>query len=581
MNNKEITTIWCRLIIEELGRHRIDRFCISPGSRSTPLTAAAARNPGTRCTIFPDERAAAFFALGFARATGKPAVLICTSGTAVANYFPAVVEASFSNLPILVLSADRPFELLETGANQTIRQQGLFGSYSRWNMELPEPSEAIPAEALLSTIDHAVRRTLGSPPGPVHLNLPFREPFEPVYLSEETPWERSLTRWKQNNEPLNSFSLNMKIADRKVIDHTKTLLKDASSPLIVAGQLDSRTDAEAIGTLAEALDIPLYADISSQLRMHGKHGPLQTLLLSERFKSSFAPDFVLHFGGKIVGKQLAVAIKNRAPEHFIVINSNSARYNPDHNVTLQIEASPGDFAKLLVPEKNRTGKHERSLDALSGEIEKALDDYCAPGKPLTEISTARMLSGMIPEGHGLFIANSMPIRDMDFYASLRKKGSAPLCAMNRGASGIEGNIATAAGLAEGLGTPVTLLIGDISFLHDLNSLTLLQGMAQPLHIVVINNNGGGIFSFLPVATEKDIFETNFGTPQNYRVRSAAETFGIVYSNPSSPESFKASYTDLCRSAVSGIIEVNGSREENLEEHRRVNEKLRNIIDRHL
>jgi len=581
MNNKEITTLWCRLIIEELGRHGIHRFCISPGSRSTPLTAAAARNAGTRCAIFPDERAAAFFALGFARATGKPAVLICTSGTAVANYFPAVVEASFSNLPILVLSADRPFELFETGANQTIRQQGLFGTYSRWNIELPEPSEAIPAEALLSTIDYAVGRSLGSPPGPVHLNIPFREPFDPVNLSGPTPWEASLILWKQNNEPLNSFAVSRKIADRAVVDRTKALLKNASSPLIVAGQLESRTDAEAIGSLAETLDIPLYADISSQLRMDGRREPLQPLLLSKRFTASFNPDLILHFGGKIVGKQLAITIKNRAPKHFIVITNSSRRYNPDHNVTLQIEANPGEFAKLLVPEKSRSGKHERSLKALSDEIEKELDNYCASGKPLTEISTARILSGMIPESHGLFIANSMPIRDMDTYAALRKNGSAPLCAMNRGASGIDGNIATAAGLAQGLGTPVTLLIGDISFLHDLNSLTLLQGMEQPLHIVVVNNNGGGIFSFLPVATQKDIFETNFGTPQNYSIRAAAETFGISYNSPSSPESFKASYADLSRSDVSGIIEVNGSREENLAEHRRVNEQLRNIIDRHI
>ena len=178
MSGLEITSLWSSIVIEELIRQGAEFFCISPGSRSTPLTVAVARNPKARWKMFADERSAGFFALGYGRATGKPAVLICTSGTAVANYFPAVVEASMDFQPMLILSADRPFELLECGANQTIRQEGMFGSYTRWNMQLPLPSREVPLKALLSTIAYAVAKTVGSPAGPVHLNQPFREPLE-------------------------------------------------------------------------------------------------------------------------------------------------------------------------------------------------------------------------------------------------------------------------------------------------------------------------------------------------------------------------------------------------------------------
>ena len=581
MNNREITTLWSTLIIEELVRHGIIRFCISPGSRSTSLTAAAARNPETECGIFPDERAAAFFALGYARSAGKPAVLICTSGTAVANYFPAVVEASLDNQPMLVLSADRPFELQDSGANQTIRQHGIFGKYLRWDIEFPEPSEEIPAHVLLSTIGHAVRQSLGTPPGPVHLNVPFRKPFDPVDIPPGNNWTETGGFRKKEREPLNRFAFSSKTADTATFNHIQELLKNASSPLLVAGHLDRQADAQAALGLAGQLNIPLYADISSRLRMCRENRPLQPLLLSERFTSRFTPDLVLHFGGKIVGKHLAAAIKQWAPEHFIVISSHPTRYNPDHNVTLQIETSPEELAKRLASGIDRAYGNDLPLDALSSDIERELDDYCSPEKPVTEIATARIVSSAVPENHGLFLANSMPIRDMDTYSALRKSGSVPCCGMNRGASGIDGNIATAAGFAQGLGTPATLIIGDIAFLHDLNSLTLLRNAKHPLHIVVVNNNGGGIFSFLPIAAEGDIFETYFGTPQSYSIRSAAETFGIAYSNPSTNGQFRECYSERCRSKKSGIIEITCSRDENVREHRALNARLRELIDRQL
>ncbi|NTU92276.1 MAG: 2-succinyl-5-enolpyruvyl-6-hydroxy-3-cyclohexene-1-carboxylic-acid synthase, partial [Chlorobiaceae bacterium] len=188
MNHSQVTALWSQCLVEELIRQGAGFFCISPGSRSTPLTIAIARNPNARFRLFPDERSAGFYALGYARATGMPAVLVCTSGTAVANYFPAVVEASADARPMIVLSADRPFELLETGANQTIRQQEIFGSYTRWSFQLPVPDMGTPLASLLTTAGHAVRKSIASPAGPVHLNVPFREPLVPETPDLDHPW---------------------------------------------------------------------------------------------------------------------------------------------------------------------------------------------------------------------------------------------------------------------------------------------------------------------------------------------------------------------------------------------------------
>jgi len=309
MNNQQITTLWSNIIVEELVRLGADFFCISPGSRSTPLTIAIARNPRARWKIFVDERSAAFFALGYARAFGRPAVLICTSGTAVANYFPAVVEASMDALPMLILSADRPFELLECGANQTIRQENIFGSYTRWNMQLPAPSKDTPLKALLSTVDQAVKKTLGTSGGPVHLNQPFREPFIPEIPDLNDPWVIPLQHWLENGKPSGNTIVPEKQPDTCSISMLRKLLAAAKQPMIIAGSMTNSADALAVNELANDLRIPLYADFSSGLRMVASVQPLQLLLQSHEFRKFIASDLVLHFGGNVIAKHPSTALK--------------------------------------------------------------------------------------------------------------------------------------------------------------------------------------------------------------------------------------------------------------------------------
>jgi len=581
MNNRRITSLWSTVIVEELIRQGADFFCISPGSRSTPLTVAIARNPKARWKMFADERSAGFFALGYGRATGKPAVLVCTSGTAVANYFPAVVEASMDFQPMLVLSADRPFELLECGANQTIRQENLFGSYTRWSMQLPVPSKETPLRALLSTIGYAVAKTLGSPAGPVHLNQPFREPLEPETPDTEDPWITPIQHWLEHGKPFSSTIFPEKQPDSNTIIMLRQLLATAERPMIIAGSMTSSADALAVNELAKDLNIPLYADFSSGLRMLASLHPWQLLLQSPEFRKSFRSDLVLQFGGSVIAKHPSTALKEWQPEHYIVIKPQPDRFSPDHNVTCRLEASIVLTAAMLKgcratrPELD-INKTDRFFRSASEEIQTEL----LHEKAVTDISAARLVSQLITEQQVLFVSNSMPVRDMDNYACSSHTAGIPT-AINRGVSGIDGIISTAAGFANGHRKPGTLMIGDIAFLHDLNALSLLGTLPVPMQIIVLNNNGGGIFSFLPVSECKDVFETHFATPQNYSIRSAAETFGLDYACPQTNREFRAVYRAACSSNRSIVIEIKGNRQENLLHHRALQARINALAAKYL
>jgi 2-succinyl-5-enolpyruvyl-6-hydroxy-3-cyclohexene-1-carboxylate synthase len=575
MNHKQVTTLWCSVIVEELVRQGAGFFCISPGSRSTPLTLAVAGNPRARFRMFPDERAAGFYALGYARATGMPAVLVCTSGTAVANYFPSVVEASADSKPMIVLSADRPFELLETGANQTIRQQDIFGTYARWSFELPEPGTGTPLASVLSTIDHAVRKSLGSPVGPVHLNLPFREPLEPEQPDLAHAWAEPLRDWMASEQPWCRFESPRHEPDAGCIITLKGLLAESERPLFVAGNMDNADDAEAVDALARSLGIPLFADLTSGLRLSAECTPWQLVFQNDSFTDSLRPDLVIHFGGPLIGKQPGMVIRKHPPRHHIVVRRHPGRFDQDHNVTMSVEASPASIATALAGCRTPLQGLERHelVAAASKIIEKSV---CSPDQPVNEISAPRIVSSLAGDTHAIFVANSMPARDMDVYATPVSKK--PLrVALNRGVSGIDGIISTAAGYSAGLGNPVTLLIGDISFLHDLNALSLLRHPWNNVIVIVLNNNGGGIFSFLPIASQTDRLDECFATPQEFSIKSAANTFGIDYACPETNCEFSSMYAKALENGSSRIIEIRSNRQENLHLHRALQDRISGII----
>ncbi|NTW49142.1 MAG: 2-succinyl-5-enolpyruvyl-6-hydroxy-3-cyclohexene-1-carboxylic-acid synthase [Chlorobiales bacterium] len=565
-----INSFWASLIVEELIRNGVDYFCISPGSRSTPLTVAVARNPKAQSQICIDERGAAFHALGYARATGKPAALICTSGTAVANYFPAVVEASMSYVPMLILSADRPPELRETGANQTIRQPNIFGGYTRWQFDLPCPDEAVSPHMVLTTVDHAFAHAVGSPSGPVHLNCMFRDPLVPVEVPVGKACRESISAWRQTDAPYTKTPASLRCISENSLTAVAEIFRLAERPMIVVGGLITVDDASAIDRLSQALNVPLFADIASGLRLGNSSenhlAYYDQLLLSERFRYDCVPDAVLHFGGQITSKRLNTALEQWMPAHYMVVKNHPFRYDPSHRATHSIGSNIPAFCEALIPLVEKSGRTTRSELCLKNRVVAQVIEAELESETLvSEISLARLVSKLIPNDWGLFISNSMPIRDMDMYAAVDAV-RVPV-GVNRGASGIDGIIASASGFAVGLNRPVTLVIGDISFLHDLNSLILARAARQTIVIVVINNGGGGIFSFLPISEHTDVFEQYFETPQSFSIEEAAKMFGLDYYAPQTNKDFTLAYQMALGKRQVAIIEVRTNRRENFKAHK--------------
>ena len=564
--------LWAKLVVEELVRNGVDFFCVAPGSRSTPLVAALSENPKAKPLVHFDERGTAFAALGYARATGRPAAWITTSGTAVANGLPAIVEASTDSVPMILLTADRPPELRQTGANQTITQPNIFGEYTRWSFDLPAPDLSVDPASVLTTVDQAVYRARRAPKGPVHLNLMFREPFLPNPENEDEE-SGAIELLRDGGVPYTRYAASGPTVDEKGAENLWNELRGAGRGLVVAGRLESQGQGEAVLRLAETLGWPLLPDIGSQVRLGTNSDVLvpyyDALLASDGFRDSHAPEVVLHFGGRALSKRLEQFLAGARPNPYVVVRENPFRLDPGHRVTQSVEAGVEGFCKAMARAATRCpnvtpGSWRKGWTAASQKLEGRIDQLASGEEKLSEPLLARFISRHIPEEHGFVLASSMPIRDADTFAAV--DGPAVPVAANRGASGIDGTVATAAGFARGTGRPVTLLIGDLALLHDLNSLSMLRDL--PVVVVVLNNDGGGIFSFLPVAQHDKFFEPYFGTPHGLGFEEAAAMFGLDYKRPASVADFKEAYEAACSRGTPALIEVLTDREENVALHRR-------------
>jgi len=575
-NAANINALWGELLVEELVRHNITRFYISPGSRSTPLTAPAANHPNTNCAICLDERGAAFRALGYGRANGKPAVLICSSGTAGANYFPAIIEASVDRIPMIVLTADRPPELRETAANQTIRQMPFYSDYTRWQFDMPCPTPEIPPRFLLTTAAQLVSRSLSPEAGPVHLNCMFREPLAPVEDPVDLHYTDSISDWHQSTQPYTKLSLPVQIPSEKDIEYIHQFLSMGEGVLSV-GRLRSPQETKAVHALATALNWPVFADICSGLRFSDSLQSMVSyhdqLLLSDTYASGL-PKRILHIGDPPLSKRWLKQM-NSPGSVLACLQSSPDRQDPMHNVTFRIIADIPAVCKNLTSVLGSVRKTEAIL-AFSKDIDIKLDDLCLAKKPISEIATARIVSEEIDQQCALFLAASMPVRDMDMYAAYSAK-RIPVAA-NRGASGIDGTLAAACGYAEGHNRATTLMIGDLAMLHDLNSLQYLDESVPPITLVVVNNSGGGIFSFLPIKQHNQVFNPWFSTPHDFSFESAAEMFKVRYDNPKTCGEFRTIYRDAQASGVHHLIEINTDQEENLQLHRSLQEAIKHLVD---
>lgn len=571
---------WAELVVRECTRLGVDRFFVAPGSRSSPLALAAADHAAA-VTVHHDERGLGFAALGWARATGRPAVVITTSGSAAANLWPAVCEAHADAVPMILITADRPPELRDTGANQTMPQPGLFGSYVRWQMDLPCPDTRIPAAYLLSCVDEAFARAVGDPAGPVHLNQMFREPLAPVRARDGAAvWQQTVERWWTSDAPWQKRVVGKRVPGRD--DVAGVAAWASRRGVIVAGSLASPEDRAAVRRLADAWRWPVLPDVRSGLRLDaeadGVVAMIDQLLLARSAMDKHKPACIVHVGGRLSSKRLMGWLAG-AQVPYLHLAETPDRLDPDGVVTDRWIASPAKAIAALVSasrDRKAPASWRTGWMSLHRRIETAWRKCLAHPDILSEPAIAAAVSDLIPAGHGLFVASSMPVRDLDMYGLTRSQP--PDVVANRGVSGIDGNLATACGFALGRAAPVTMVIGDVALLHDLNSLGLIKRLGVPVIVVVINNDGGGIFSFLPVAATPRHFETCFGTPHGRGFEHAAAMYDLPYFHSETAASFRAVYHEQVRRGVSCIIEVTTERTANLREHRRIQANLAAVID---
>jgi 2-succinyl-5-enolpyruvyl-6-hydroxy-3-cyclohexene-1-carboxylate synthase len=501
MNAGDISLACTRVLVDELARQGVQAVCISPGSRSTPLTLAFARHGGFDIHVHLDERSSAFFALGRAKASGRPVALVCTSGTAAANYLPAIVEASQSRIPLLVLTADRPPTLRGTGANQTIDQRALYGVYVRLFQETPLPSANPGAARTWRAIAaRAVDVALGAPSGPVHLNMPFDEPLTPSGDDLDL---------RDDSTPTLAFR---HVQRTRLSDVTwlARQIEQTERGVILAGWMAE--PAPAILDLGAAAGWPVLAEPHSNIR-HPKRAlsAPQAVLMSESFTGAHAPEMVLQFGGAPTSRA-SLALASSA-SRLITVDVDGWPADPARHAERIIAADAHDLAESVTerlrPRSSAWSKRWRRADATArAALDAFLDSVEEPFEPCI----VRDVVAGLPKGSVLLVGNSTPIRDLDIAMAPRQDLRV---LANRGASGIDGMVSTALGIAS-TGIPTTALIGDLTMLHDIGALQ--WGFNSSARFEVIDNGGGGIFDLLPSASLAES-EALFVAPPSRRLHS--------------------------------------------------------------
>lgn len=565
-------TCWAEGLVEELYRQGVQRCYLSSGSRSAPLALALARHPGMTSLCHYDERGAAFAAMGWGRATGQPALWLTTSGTAVANGLPAVVEASQSQTPMILLTADRPPELRDVGANQTIVQPGIFGAYVRWSIDLPCPAADPGVELVLSAAAQAVQRAGGRPAGPVHINFMLREPLTgPAVRPDGCTESAAVARWRASGAPYVRELDSVVQPSAATMAEIEALVGGAKRGLLAVGALPRSADVAAVRRLALRLRWPVLADVTSGLRLNGRGLPTlcphyEAMLLSDRFRAAAVPDVILQFGGPLVSKRLDQYLRSAEGACRILVQAHGLRRGGSADDPYRwIWADVGAFCRApfwrRLPPMGASRWQARWCGAAAARVVQVIEARLTGDMAASEPAVARVVSRWLPAGQALLLGNSMPVRDMNAFGVA--DGACRRVSANRGASGIDGQIATAVGLAEGWGCPITALLGDLSFLHDLNSLGLVRRSLFPVILVVINNDGGGIFSFLPVANEADVFESHFATPHGLTFAAAAAQFELDHVGVGAGDDFERAYRRCLRSGRSCVLEVRVDRQENV------------------
>jgi 2-succinyl-5-enolpyruvyl-6-hydroxy-3-cyclohexene-1-carboxylate synthase len=559
-------------MVEELARCGVGQAVISPGSRSTPLALALWREPAIEVSVIVDERSAGFFALGAAQATATPVAVLCTSGTAAANLHPAVCEADESAVPLIVLTADRPPELRDIGAGQTIDQLKLYGSSVRWFCEVGT-HEADDAGLLhfRSVACRAFAAAAGDPrPGPVHLNVSWRDPLGPESRPDDVSASSPLALEGRGDRPLTTVPAPPSRPADPLVAALGERIEASPRGVILAGRMAPGA-AQAVAALARAAGYPILAEPTSQLRL-GPHdrGSVVTAYepIARERPQSLEPELVLRFGELPTSKPLRAWLAELGDAAQLVVDPLHGWNEPTRKAGAIVRADPALLAEALAARElpaRESGWSESWLSAARA-AEEAIAAELADFQQPTEPGLWRALGGALADGQLVYTASSMPIRDQE--AFLPAGDAEVLFLANRGANGIDGLISSGIGAAHASGRPAVVVTGDLGLLHDLGGLGALRGVETPVRIVVLDNGGGAIFDFLPQAEQldRDEFEELLGTPRGLDLERAAALFGLPHRRLDRLDELGEALA-----AGTGLIEIAIEREENLALHRRLTE----------
>jgi 2-succinyl-5-enolpyruvyl-6-hydroxy-3-cyclohexene-1-carboxylate synthase len=565
VDHQENLTAYVAAFVAELVNTGVRDVVISPGSRSTPMAMMMAEHPDLRVHIQIDERSAAFFALGIAKSLRKPVAILCTSGTAAANYYPAIIEAYYSRVPLIVLTADRPHELRDVGAPQAIDQIHLFGHHVKWFVEMapPEKTDEMIRYAR-SVCARAAAIAMRNPSGPVHLNFPFREPLVPD-LEKEDLFELH----ERQNGYVSIETGELSLSEEKYKELAE-VLSQYDKGIIVCGPLDDESFAEAITGLARTLKFPILADPLSQLRS-GKHSKdyivdaYDTFLRNSECKKALKPDIMIRFGAMPVSKALSIFIKENMDIPQIVIDGGAGWRDPAQATSNMIYCNETEFCKSIAKYVSEKKNHPFLHKWL--ELNKLTKTELSKINEIEDLSEGKLfyqLSDLVPDGATLFVGNSMPIRDLDTFFHVTDKSIRIMA--NRGANGIDGIISTAIGAAS-VSQPLYLVVGDLTFYHDLNGLLAAKLYNINIKILLVNNNGGGIFSFLPQSGHPKNFELLFGTPLDLDFEHVVRMYNGKFDKITSWDEFTSTFLRNMDDSGLSVMEISTTRDRNATEHR--------------
>jgi 2-succinyl-5-enolpyruvyl-6-hydroxy-3-cyclohexene-1-carboxylate synthase len=545
----DVTQSFAATFVDELAAQGVEFACISPGSRSAPIAIALQRHPKIRVFVHIDERSGSFFGVGLAKGTGKPVVLLSTSGTAAAEFHAAVVEASHSRAPLIVLTADRPPELRDVGANQAIDQQHLYGTAARWFFDPGPPVETANASRVWRRL--AARAFAEAAGGPVHVNLPFREPLVP------TPGEVPVAEGVAGQ----TVSIGRVLPTPGQVTSLASALQRAQRPLVVVGEM---RDGDRLSPALNRLGLPVLAEPSSQLRRTETGAAVESYeaLLRAGWSLQHGPDLVIRLGGTPTSKVLSAWLAATSAPTFLIDPDRTWR-DPDQVAGNVVTCDPQALMEAL-PAMDRGSWREEWVSA--GKRATAAIAATFVSTPMHEGHIVRALASRMPDNAQVFVGSSMPIRAADSFWPHAKTQQRFFG--NRGASGIDGLVSTGLGLAAGKSNvPTILLLGDLSLYHDMNGLWALRRHGIRATVVVCDNNGGGVFNFLPQAQHQDVFEEIFATPLGLDFAQVARLYDLVYSPVTDRGGLEPAIADAVAAQTPTLVVVKFKREDSVSGHR--------------